>query len=351
MFVKESRIKPDGRQIHFYASKPFDMPHDMPSPDVQAAESTAHLRWHPLRMEWVAYASHRQNRTFLPKKSPLAVTTLGEEPTELPPGDYAIAVFENLFPTLSQHAPLPPVMEIPTAASKGVCEVVVFTQDPLTHLGALSIQHIALLLQVWADRSKAHAAAGCKYVLAFENRGAEVGVTLHHPHGQIYAYPFIPPIPAQEFAAQRQYTGGLLEDMITYELTGPRLLHARPEAIAWVPICARYPYEVWVAPQKAYGHLWQMPESAIMDLAATLKHVLTAYDRLWKKPFPYLMTLHEAPYDSEHPFDHLHIEFSPPYRSEGKLKFLAGTELGAGMFVNDSLPENKAQELREAMYG
>src|SRR5205085_382833 len=150
-----------------------------------------HLRWHPLRAEWITYAAHRQERTFLPPPdyNPLAVTTDPANPTELPAGDWDVAVFDNRFPSLSLSARGHPELIVPSAPGKGKCEVVVYTQDARTSLGALPLDHIELLLQVWGDRTeRLKGAGGIEYVLPFENRGVEVGATLHHPHGQIYAY-------------------------------------------------------------------------------------------------------------------------------------------------------------------
>ncbi len=163
----------------------------------QPVSPNSHLRWHPLRGEWIAYASHRQHRTFLPPPewNPLAVTTDPSAPTEVPAGPWEVAVFENLFPTLSGQAHDPPASIVDTRPGRGACEVVVFTQDPTSSLGRLPVDHVALIVDVWADRTEALGARDdVEYVFPFENRGVEVGVTLHHPHGQIYAYPFVPPV-------------------------------------------------------------------------------------------------------------------------------------------------------------
>ncbi len=159
--------------------------------------------------EWVAYATHRQNRTFLPPPdyNPLAPSTSPEHPTEVPAGAWDVAVFENLFPTLAMTALDPPALTVPTSPARGVCEVVVFTQDPAASLGTLPLWHLELLLEVWADRyAQLGALPEVEYVYPFENRGVEVGVTLNHPHGQIYAYPFVPPVPARELSSSNGRT-------------------------------------------------------------------------------------------------------------------------------------------------
>jgi UDPglucose--hexose-1-phosphate uridylyltransferase len=353
MHVERLR-KPDGRALSLYSTTAIRHVGDPPSPP-GARISGTHLRWHPLRSEWVAYAGHRQHRTFLPpaEYNPLAVTVDPAHPTELPPGDYEIAVFENLFPTLSLAAESPPETIVPTRPGLGVCEVVVFTQDPGASLGALPLDHLDLLLQVWGERYTllgAHDAV--QYVMPFENRGVEVGVTLHHPHGQIYAYPFVPPIPARELTAARAHHARdghtLLGDLIGREIEdGRRLVCRGAEAVAFVPVCARYAYEVWVAPLRSAASLADLTDVERRGLARALKTVLLKFDALWSRPFPYVMVLHQAPTDGdEHPEWHMRFEFYPAFRMPGRLKYLAGSELGAGVFTADTLPEDKAAELR-----
>ncbi len=185
-----------------------------------------------------------------------------------------------------------------------------------------------------------------------ENRGEEIGVTLHHPHGQIYAFPFVPPIPARELAESlahhRAHGRGLLEDHIAGELAdGRRMLYASERAVAFVPVCARYAYEVWVAPRRPVPDFTGLDEAERVELARALKTVLMKYDALWQRTMPYVMVSHQAPTDgAAHPEAHLHLELYPYYRMPGRLKYLAGCELGAGTFTADTLPEDKAAELR-----
>jgi UDPglucose--hexose-1-phosphate uridylyltransferase len=348
--------KPDGRPLRLYSRRPIPSGIEAPSPEKGPFHPNSHLRWHALRGEWVAYATHRQNRTFLPppEYNPLAPTTNPEHPTEVPAGDWEAAVFQNLFPTLSETSHDPPQEIVPTRAGKGACEVVVYTQDPKSSLGALPLSHLELLLEVWADRYRALGAReDVEYVFPFENRGVEVGVTLSHPHGQIYAYPFVPPLPARELELQRAHrekTGrGLIEDTLETEIRdGRRILYSGDHAAAWVPVFARYAYEVWVAPRRAAGSVADLEGAERADFARALKSVLMRYDGLWSRPFPYVMVFHQAPTDGRpHPEAHLHIEFYPPLRMKDRLKYLAGSELGAGAFTADTLPEEKAEELRK----
>jgi UDPglucose--hexose-1-phosphate uridylyltransferase len=352
---RQTLTKPDGRKLELYSRTPISDGLVAPSPEQSRTPPNPHMRWHPLRGEWIAYAGYRQNRTFLPpaEYNPLAPTIDPAHPTELPAGDYDVAVFENLFPTFAMAATDRPPAVVDTRPACGVCEVVVFTQDPKQSLGGLPLAHVELIVEVWADRYRELGAISeVQYVMPFENRGVEVGVTLHHPHGQIYAYPFVPPIPARELASQlafhRSHSRSLIEDVIEKEVSdGRRLLYSTDAAVAFMPAYARYSYEVWVAPRRNVPSVADLDPIERREFARALKTVLMKFDRLWDMPFPYVMVFHQAPTDGQpHPEAHLHVEFYPAYRMRGRLKYLAGSELGAGVFTADTLPEEKVKELQ-----
>lgn len=348
--------KPDGRNLTLYSNGPI--PHGIvaTSPFPEPQHANPHLRWHALRGEWVTYAAFRQNRTYQPppQYNPLAPTVDPAHPTEMPAGDYEIAVFDNRFPSLALDSHDPPSESVPTAPANGHCEVVVFTQDPNAALAHLPLSRIELLLQVWGDRTRRIGSLPhIHYVLPFENRGAEVGVTLHHPHGQIYSYPFVPEVPSRMLAQEREYYlqhgTSLLCDMARAEAAdGRRVLYQDEHAIAFVPACARYPYEVWVMPSAPCPDFAALTPAQRASLARALKTVLLKYETLWNRPFPYLMAWYQAPTDgAPHPETQLHAQFYPPYRTRDRLKYLAGTELAAGMFAMDVLPETTAHELQQ----
>ena len=353
---RKTLAKPDGRQLHLYSRTEITSD-PAPSPGTDALHPNPHLRWHPLRAEWVTYAAQRQGRPFLPPSdyNPLAPTTNPEFPTELPQGDFEIAVFDNRFPSLALEAHDPPDSIVPTAAGIGHCEVVVFSQNASDSLTTMELGKLELLIKVWTERYlEIGALEQIKYVMPFENRGVEMGVTLHHPHGQIYAYDHVPPIPARELEQQQRFFDahgrGLLEDIIGTELEADERIVARAASvIAFIPAFARYPFEVWIAPIRAAASLAELTDEERKDLALVLKTVLLKFDHLFEsRPiFPYLMVMHQAPTDGlPHPEAHFHIEFYPPYRTKDKLKYLAGTELGAGLVAMDVLPEDKAADLR-----
>ena len=316
------------------------------------------LRWNPVLQEWVVTATHRQDRTFLPPADfcPLCPTKPGGFPTEVPADTYDVVVFENRFPSL-QPAPPPVAVEgtalTPVRPAAGHCEVVLYSPQHGDALTTMPLARIRNLAWVWRDRYlELGASPLVEYVLVFENRGEVVGVTLHHPHGQIYALPFLPPVPARELAAaraHRQRTGRCLHcDAVAGELAdGRRIVLEGERFVAHVPFAARYPYETHLVPKAHHPSMAAWDAADVDDLAAVLKGLLVKFDALFGKPFPYVMVVHQSPTRGADPADwHLHFEFYPPMRSASRLKYVAGVELGAGTFVNDTLPEETAAELR-----
>lgn len=317
------------------------------------------LRWHPLMGEWVATATHRQDRTFLPPADfcPLCPTKPGGFPTEIPEADYDIVVFENRFPSLKPRPDAPAIEGTDlykVEPGQGECEVIVYTPNHNSTLATQSVTQIYKLVKVWRDRfADLEARDFVKYVFIFENKGEAIGVTLHHPHGQIYAFPFTPPRIARELemcSRHFQKTGrNLIADIIAEEQkSGRRIIIENNSFIAVIPFFARYPYETHIYAKRADClALTDMSETEERDLAATLKALLTAFDKIFNLSFPYMMVLHGRPSDGAN-YSHyrFHIEFYPPLRTATKLKYLAGSESGAGLFINDTLAEVKAAELR-----
>lgn len=316
------------------------------------------LRYNPLLGTWTATATSRQDRTFLPPKDfcPLCPTKPGGFPTEVPAPDYDIVVFENRFPSLRRN-PEPPAIEgtdlYQVRPSYGVCEVVLYSPHHTATLTTEPIEQLYKLILVWTDR---YAELGSHdfvdYVFIFENKGEAVGVTLHHPHGQIYAYPFIPPVIRNELEQARSHfekTGScLMCDIVAEERSfGKRVLAENESFVAVIPFFARYPYETHIYSKRHVRDMTAMSPMEQVELAEIMKQVLVAFDGLFNISFPYIMAIHQAPTDgNEYEYYHFHIEFYPPMRTATKLKYLAGSEAGAGMFINDTLPEEKAAELR-----
>ncbi len=317
------------------------------------------LRYNPLTGEWVATATHRQDRTFLPPPDfcPLCPTKPGGFPTEVPEPDYDIVSFENRFPSLKTH-PEQPVIEsdgiYQVRPSQGVCEVVLYSPVHTTSLAAEPVDRIYRLIRVWRQRFLGLGALDfVKYVFIFENKGEAVGVTLHHPHGQIYAYPFIPPKiedELEQFQAHHERTGEcLMCEILDLEFKdGRRIVAENDTFAAFIPFFARYPYETHIVSRRHLQAFTDMTDREMRGLAEVMKQVLAGFDELFHRSFPYIMSIHQRPTDGgDHGYYHFHIEFYPPMRTAEKLKYLAGSEAGAGMFINDTLPEDKAAELRD----
>ncbi|MFZ2050635.1 MAG: galactose-1-phosphate uridylyltransferase [Solirubrobacteraceae bacterium] len=296
------------------------------------------LRFNELRGEQVVYAIHRQARTFLPQREscPLCPTRPGGPPTEIPFPAFEIAVFENRFPAFE--------------APHGAAEVVVYTDDHDASLGSLPAQRAEDLMWVWRHRYlELGAQQDVAYVFIFENRGVEVGVTLHHPHGQIYAFPFLPPVPALEIAADERLGCCALCTLMSDELrNGRRIVDQNDAVLSYVPYAARWPYEVHVALREHRPSLLECEPDELRLLAAALQRLARGYDALFARPFPYIMVVHQAPTDGT-ARGHLHVELYTPLRTASKLKYLAGSEQGAGTFISDTLPEESAAALREAI--
>lgn len=343
-FFKRIHVKPGGRALSLYGWRPQDRP--AAAEMEPEAPPQPHLRWHPLRGEWVAYASHRQERTFKPPPEfcPLCPSRAGGILGEIPFEDFEIAVFENRFPAFHPDA-APPAEERPTATApaRGLCEVVVYSAAHSGSLASLTPERRDLLVRVWADRYRdLLGREGVRFVMPFENRGEEVGVTLHHPHGQIYAFPFVPPAVEKAVAAFRE--GPVLLDLRgragdAYDIAGD------DRSVAFVPPFARFPHEVWVMPRAFHPGPWTFSDAEFASFGAVLGAVVARYDALFGRPMPYIMTLYAAPGGEEDHF-HFHAQFYPYLRTAERLKYLAGCEQGAGTFLVDGLPEEMAERLR-----
>ncbi len=317
------------------------------------------LRWHPILGQWVVTATHRQDRTFLPPDDycPLCPTKPGAFPTEIPSEDYEIVTFENKFPSMRHPASDPAVEShglYKVRKSEGICEVVCYTPRHGGTLTDATLSEMGNLIDVWCDRfDELGSHDFVDYVLIFENKGKSIGVTLTHPHGQIYAFPFIPPNIQTELdsmSAHYDKNGScLMCDIIAQEQTDrSRIICENDTFTAFVPFFARFPYEVYVAPKDHRKNILELTDSEKDGMANILKVVLNKYDNLFDMSLPYMMIMHQSPTDGgDYPYCHFHIQFHPPNRTKDKLKYLAGCETGAGTYINDTLAEEKAAELRE----
>jgi UDPglucose--hexose-1-phosphate uridylyltransferase len=319
-------------------------------------------RWDPISGEWRTFATHRQDRTFLPstESCPLCPTRAGVDiATEVPEPAYQLVVFDNRFPSLSARPPRPSVHATwlyDVAPAVGAAEVVLYTDRHDLTFADLDVERVRRLVDVWADR---YAVLGARddirYVFVFENKGTVIGVTLDHPHGQIYGFPDIPPRPLRELetAAGHHDSHGtcVFCEVVAHERAdGVRVVAHNAHFLAFVPFAARFPYEVHVTALRHATSLLDLSDPERESLAVILLEVTRAYDALFGFSLPYVMAMHQAPADDGEwlHVSHFHVEFTPPHRTADKLKYLAGAELAAGAFVNDTVPEATAAALRAA---
>ena len=350
----------DGREILFFdraeAVRPIDDHRDLPS-----VETSAEIRYDALADEWVAVTAHRQSRTHLPPAElcPLCPST-AERLTEVPEPDYDVVVFENRFPSFAEdaahgwRAPQDGPLDRRRPAV-GRCEVVCFTSRHDGSFAALSEDAARLVVDAWAQRTEALSALpDVEQVFCFENRGPEIGVTLHHPHGQIYAYPFVTPKTEQMLTAARAYrerTGAnLFGDVLASELAAEvRVLAQWEHWVAFVPVAARWPVEVHLYPRRQVADLSELADSERDDLASSYLSVLRALDALFGVPLPYIAGWYQAPTSRDRDLAWLHMRVVSIRRAPDKLKYLAGSESAMGAFINDITPEDMAERLRSAM--
>ncbi|HSK89881.1 MAG TPA: galactose-1-phosphate uridylyltransferase [Euzebyales bacterium] len=362
----------DGRALMYFDEQPGRAHAAVDRRDISPSRGASQIRRDALHDEWVIIAAHRQERTHLPpaEHCPLCPSRDGNV-TEIPDTSYDVVVFENRFPSLSGVAASAPTGSpstgaLPSALTRGdgtldqrrpgmgYCEVICFSDDHGTTFARLPSARLRTIGHAWVDRTRellAHPAVD--YVFCFENRGEETGVTLHHPHGQIYAYPFVPPRMQQvvrNAAAHHSRTGRCLHcDMLTTELRdGARVVATTAHFVAFVPTAARWPFEVRMYPR---AHVADLPalDAAVLEEAVALQaDILARFDNLFGLRMPYVSAWMQAPPRADRAVAHLYLQVFSVRRTASKLKYLAGSESAAGVFINDVLPEDAAQRLRDA---
>ncbi|HEU4850166.1 MAG TPA: galactose-1-phosphate uridylyltransferase [Terrimesophilobacter sp.] len=327
---------------------------------------TATMRQDVLTGEWVSVAAARQNRVFLPPddQDPLAPASAAN-PSEIP-SNYDVAVFENRSPSfgpaLAQPAPEPApdasthaladLAELGIGRSRtaiGRCEVVCFSPESSGSFGSQTVSRARTVIEAWADRTAALSALpGIQQVFPFENRGEAIGVTLHHPHGQIYAYPFITPRTLRLIDSVERMPG-LFPDLLAFELASERVVLRGEHWSAFVPFAARWPLEVHLVPHR------QVPDFAATsgqerdELAVLYRLLLRGLDRVYDTPTPYIAAWHQAPVNVHRDDIRLHLQLTSPRRAADKLKYLAGSEAAMGAWVSDVTPEHTAELIRAGL--
>lgn len=349
---KTSTRLADGRELIYYDSRDDAVRDAIDRRPLDPISTTSEIRTDPLLGDAVAIASHRQGRTYHPPadECPLCPSE-GERLSEVPDSSYDVVVFENRFPSLAGDA--------------GRCEVVCFTSDHDSSFADLTEAQAGLVLDAWTDRTaELSHLPSVEQVFCFENRGAEIGVTLGHPHGQIYAYPFVTPrtsLMLRSLAAHKEATGrNLFDDVVEEERVGERVVLEAEHWVAFVPYAAHWPYEVHLYPKRRVPDLLGLDEAARTEFPQVYLELLRRFDRIFgegEQPTPYIAAWHQAPFGAMEGTDGhsavnrddfaLHLELFTIRRTSGKLKFLAGSESGMSVFINDVPPEAAAQRLRE----
>lgn len=347
---KTSTRLADGRELVYYDLRDDTVRDAVDRRPLEPTVTTSEVRRDVLLGDAVAVASHRQGRTYHPPadECPLCPST-GDRLSEIPDSSYDVVVFENRFPSLT--------------GDLGRCEVVCFTSDHDASFAGLSERQARLVLDAWTDRTaELSRLPSVEQVFCFENRGSEIGVTLGHPHGQIYAYPFTTPRTAlmlRSLAAHQEATGGenLFDAVLERELAGERVVVEGDHWVAFVPYAAHWPYEVHLYPRRRVPDLLGLDEAARAEFPGIYLDLLRRFDRLFGEgapPTPYIAAWHQAPFGvpagsggvTRDDFA-LHLELFTIRRTTGKLKFLAGSESGMNVFINDVPPERAAERLRE----
>lgn len=356
--VRTVRSLADGRQIIYYDRDSLSSPRTATDHRVlDDAPTHTEIRRDPLLEQWVIVAGHRQARTFLPPTSecPLCPTR-GDQLTEIPESDYEVVVFENRFPSLMMDA-TSDVEDPQTRPGLGRCEVVTFTSDHSSSLSQVDPARMRLVLEAWIDRTRELSTLqGVEYVFVFENRGVEIGVTLPHPHGQIYAYPFVPPRDERMREVARKYreaTGrNVYQEVIADEETdGRRIIYSGDTWVAFVPRAARWPFEMQLFTRRPVARLTDLNEAEKEEFSRAYLGILRGLDRVLGVPMPYISAWHQAPVNTRDDESRLFLEIFSLRRAAEKLKYLAGSESAAWVWINDISPEQAADALREAIVG
>lgn len=317
-----------------------------------------HLRHDALTDTWVGVSPARNTRPL--------TTTPGQDGPACPlcpggaevPFPYTAAVFENRWPSLTAVPPDAPTLGQPTAPARGRCEVVLYTSAHHGSLATLAPDELAAVVGIWADRSAdLWAEPDVAHIMIFENRGDEVGATISHPHGQIYAFDRLPPLTRDRVEAldrHRAAAGSCLtcDTVAADEAAIERHVLDNDTFTVAVPFAARWPYEVHVrARRHGLRRLPDLTAPERRDLAEAVRAVVKAYDALYDRPLPYMMTVMEAPRVDSGPAEdwHLAFEFLPPNRGADLLKVRASVETATGFFINDTVPERTAPQLAAAL--
>lgn len=353
--TKHATIMADGRELIYYDDAHSALPRDRKADQrtLEPRPPTATMRQDPLTGEWISIAAGRQNRVFLPPadEDPLAPATAAN-PSEVP-DNYDVVVFENRSPSFG---PARGELDLAglglgrTAPSHGRCEVVCFSPATAGSFGSLSVGRARTVIEVWADRTQfLSSLPGIQQVFPFENRGEAIGVTLHHPHGQIYCYPYVTPRTMRLIESITQFGPDLFEQILQFERAGERVVLSGEHWTAYVPFAARWPLEVHMLPHRHIPDFAATNEAERDELSHLYLRLLRGLDALYDTPTPYIAAWHQAPVSVSRADIRLMLQVTSPRRAESKLKYLAGSESAMGAWIGDIPPEQAARFIRDGI--
>jgi UDPglucose--hexose-1-phosphate uridylyltransferase len=368
--IKRPTLLADGRDLIYYDDPDTTLGPErgIDTRDLDARPATATMRRDVLTGDWISVAASRQNRAFMPPAEfdPLAPQT-ATNPSEIP-SLYDVAVFENKSPSFgpalaAAHGAAPAGEDAPqnledldapglgrTRTSVGRCEVVCFSPEHEGSFGTLSVTRARTVIEAWADRTAALSALpGVQQVFPFENRGEAIGVTLPHPHGQIYSYPYITPRTTSLLRQIEREGADMFARILDFERASERVILAGEHWTAFVPFAARWPLEVHLLPHRHVADFTETNEAERAELAPLYLRLLRGVDALYDTPTPYIAAWHQAPVARGRGTVRMHLQLTSPRRASDKLKFLAGSEAAMGAWIGDIPPETSAARLREAV--
>lgn len=348
----------DGRDIFYFNDRTH--PHTpQPGPDNREPFNRNHtpeMRRDPLTGEWISIAWQRNERAYLPSADQCPLCPQTEDNQSEVPGPFDVAVFENRNPsfgpqtTLTQKDEVTPPHFGARHNAVGRCEVVVFSPEHHGSLGCQTPERIHTVYSAWQHRTDdLLALPGVHTVFPFENRGQEIGVTLHHPHGQIYAYPFITPTLNRVLESSRRHGDGFFHELLDFEKQSSRVLYHGDSVTAFVPFAAKWPLEVMVLPHRDVGLLTELTADEVDELVHVHRKILSSFDSVYQSETPYIQAWYQAPKGVTGSEMRLHMKVTSSKRSADKLKYLAGSESAMGAFISDVLPETQADTLRNHM--
>jgi len=348
----------DGRELIYFddADSTLAAERKPDSRDLEPRAATGEMRLDPLTGDWISVASHRNKRAFLPPANACPLCPSSATNASELPDLFDVAVFENKSPSFG-----PDLGVADTAAggsqgfgvslpAVGRCEVVVFSPEHTGSLGEMPVSRVRTVVEAWRDRTaELSKLPSVVQVFPFENRGQEIGVTLHHPHGQIYAYPFVTPTTTKLLRRVADYSGDFFGDLLEFERSSERVVLASANFTAYVPFAARWPIELHLLPNRQVGSFTELTEAELDELAEVYSRLLRAMDAVYSTPTPYISAWHQAPRVAGGEKVRLQLQITSPRRAADKLKYLAGSESAMGAFISDVTPEMVAEQLRGAL--